>query len=93
MQHRVERVALQTGRHLITGDLTLPEEGYRSRVSDYLNITELAFIPLANAEIAPLGGGEPEHREFVAVGRPHVELAYPLAEGAPGGGDEPRARA
>ena len=80
MDHRIERVALETDRYRISGDLTLPKEGYRSRISDYLNIAELAFIPLANAEIAPLAGGEAERREFIAVGRVHVQLAYPIAE-------------
>ena len=41
---------------------------------------ELAFIPLANAEITPLAGGEPERRDFIAVGRVHVQLAYPIGE-------------
>jgi hypothetical protein len=80
MDHRIERVALETDRYRISGDLTLPKEGYRSRVSDYLNIAELAFIPRANAEITPLAGGEPERREFIAVGRVHVQLAYPTGE-------------
>ena len=80
MDHRVERVALETDRYRISGDLTLPKEGYRSRISDYINIAELAFIPLANAEITPLAGGEPERRDFIAVGRVHVQLAYPIGE-------------
>lgn len=85
MEHRVERVALETDRYRISGDLTLPKEGYRSRVSDYLNIAELAFIPLANAELTPLAGGRAERREFVAVGRRHVQLAYPVSDGGEAG--------
>ena len=77
MENRVERVALETDRYRISGDLTLPREGYRSRVSDYLNISDLVFIPLVNVEIAPLDGGQPQRREFLAVGRAHVHLAYP----------------
>ncbi len=34
---RIERVVLETEHHRITGDLHLPREGYRSRLSDYLN--------------------------------------------------------
>ena len=37
METRIERVVLETDRHRIVGDLTLPKEGYRSRLSDYLN--------------------------------------------------------
>lgn len=69
---------LETDRHRIVGDLTMPREGYRSRLSDYLNRGEMAFIPLANAVISVIDApddGEP--REFIAVARTHVHLAYP----------------
>ena len=80
METRVERVVLETDRHRIVGDLTLPREGYRSRLSDYLNRGELDFIPLVNAELAPLNGGSSESRSFVAVARTHVKLAFPYEE-------------
>ncbi len=85
MDNRVERVTLETDRYRITGDLTLPKEGYRSRVSDYINIAELTFIPLVDVEITPLGGGEPRRRQFLAVGRTHVQLAYPSGEATAAG--------
>jgi hypothetical protein len=78
MDTRVERVVLETDRHRIVGDLTMPREGYRSRLSDYLNRGEMAFIPLANAVINGIDEpGEGEEREFIAVARSHVHLAYP----------------
>jgi hypothetical protein len=77
MDTRVERIVLETDRHRITGDLTMPREGYRSRLSDYLNRGEMAFIPLANAMITTIDGSElAEERDFVAVSRTHVHLAY-----------------
>jgi hypothetical protein len=77
MDTRVERIVLETDRHRIVGDLTMPREGYRSRLSDYLNRGELDFIPLANAVITALDGpAGSEEREFIAVGRTHVQLAY-----------------
>jgi hypothetical protein len=77
MDTRVERVVLETDRHRIVGDLTMPREGYRSRLSDYLNRGEMAFIPLANAVVTELEAPEQsEEREFIAVGRAHVHLAY-----------------
>ena len=77
MDTRVERIVLETDRHRIVGDLTMPREGYRSRLSDYLNRGEMAFIPLANAVVTPIDGPEaPEKRDFVAVARSHVHLAY-----------------
>ena len=80
MENRLERVVLETERHRIVGDLTLPREGYRSRLSDYLNRGDLNFIPLINAELAPLNGGSPESRSFIAVAREHVQLAFPFNE-------------
>ena len=78
METRIERVVLETDRHRIVGDLTLPREGYRSRLSDYLNSGDLDFIPLVNTQLTPLNGGSPENRSFIAVARTHVQLAFPF---------------
>ena len=80
MESRVERVVLETDRHRIVGDLTLPREGYRSRLSDFLNRGDLDFIPLVNVELTALGanGASAEQRQFLAVARSHVQLAHPL---------------
>ena len=82
MTNRVERVVLETDHHLIVGDLSLPRDGYLSRLSDYLNREELVFIPLTDAVISPRDGeGEAAERAFIAVARMHVEVAYPAGEG------------
>jgi hypothetical protein len=80
METRVERVVLETPKHRIVGDLTLPREGYRSRLSDFLNRGDLEFIPLVNAEISSMNGGATEQRSFLAVALSHVQLAYPYEE-------------
>jgi hypothetical protein len=80
METRVERVVLETDRHRIVGDLTLPREGHRSRLSDFLNSGDFGFIPLVNAEIHALNGAGSEERSFIAVARTHVVLAYPHDE-------------
>lgn len=80
METRVERVVLETPRHRIVGDLTLPREGYRSRLSDFLNRGDLEFIPLVNAEISSRNGDGTEARPFLAVARSHVQLAYPYED-------------
>jgi hypothetical protein len=80
METRIERVVLETDRHVIAGDLTLPREGYRSRLSDFLNRGELDFIPLVNVEITSADGTDPRHRSFTAVARSHVRLAYPESQ-------------
>ncbi len=77
MDNRTERIVLETERHRIVGDITLPKEGFRSRVSDYLNRGEVVFIPLVNVTVTPHDGGEEIKRDFVAVGRPHIQVAYP----------------
>jgi hypothetical protein len=82
MEMRIQRVVLETRHQRITGDLHMPREGYRSRLSDYLNRGDDHFVPLSNAEIAPLDGpnGHVQERDFLAVARTHVTLAYPYAE-------------
>jgi hypothetical protein len=78
MDTRIERIVLETDRLKIIGELHLPREGYRSRLSDYLNHGEVVFIPLANATVKPINGDDGEHvRDFIAVARVHVHLAYP----------------
>lgn len=75
---RRERVVFETDRHLIVGDVTLPPEGYQSRFSDAVNRADVAFIPLLDVEISPLGGGEATRRDFVVLAKEHVRLAYPV---------------
>ena len=83
MESRVERVVLETDRHRIVGDLTLPKEGYRSRLSDFLNRGDLDFIPLVNVEMTTVSGNgaAPEQRSFLAVARSHIQLAHPIEHG------------
>jgi hypothetical protein len=77
---RTERVLFETDSHLIVGDVTLPPEGYQSRFSDAVNRADIAFLPLVNAEISPLGGGETRKRAFIVVSKAHIRLAHTLDE-------------
>lgn len=80
METRIQRVVLETALHRIVGDLTLPREGYLSRISDYLNQADLIFVPLSNAIIIggdPSTGAAAVEHEFIAVGTAHIQLAYP----------------
>ncbi len=88
MDNRMERIVLETERHRIVGDLTLPKEGYRSRLSDYLNRTDLSFVPLVNASITPIDStDEPgELREFLVVACRQIHLAYIDGETPPRAG-------
>ncbi len=76
---RTERIVFETDRHLITGEITLPQEGYQSRFSDSINRGDVAFMPIVNAEITPLGGGETERRDFIVLAKSYVRLAYPVS--------------
>jgi hypothetical protein len=81
IKRRVERVQLETDRHVVVGNVTLPPgEGYQSRFSDSLNRPNLTFVPLVEVEIWPLDGGEAVQRDFVIVNKDHVRLAVPLEE-------------
>ena len=74
-QHRTERVVFETERHRISGLLTLPRDGYRSRVSDLLNANERDFVSLTEVTIERLDGSPPEQHPFLAVSRRHIVLA------------------
>jgi hypothetical protein len=82
VQLRHERVFIETTRHRISGLLTLPADGYRSRVSDFLNATERDFVSLTDAEITPLDGGPTRRHPFVTIHRAHIVYALPLARDA-----------
>ena len=78
VEHRLERVTLETQRHRITGALTLARDGYRSRISDLLNATGRDFISLTDATIEPLDGGQSgERHDFLAVHRDHIVFVAP----------------
>ncbi len=69
---------VETSRYRITGTVFLPSEGYRSRVSDFLNAPERRFLPMTNVEVVPLDGvGEAQHHSFLALSVSHVVLVIP----------------
>lgn len=82
MQHRSERVLLETSRYRLRGLLTLPRDGYRSRVSDFLNSSERDFISLTDVTVEALGEngqtGDRTKHEHVVVSRQHIILATTL---------------
>lgn len=76
MDTRIQRIVLETTRFRIVGDVTLPTEGFRTRLSDVLNRAETGFIPLVNVELHPIDGGKAESLPFVAVARDHIHVAF-----------------
>ena len=73
---RTERVVLETARHQIVGDITLPKDGHATRLSDLLNREGINFILLTDVLVGDLNGGPSDELEFIAVARDHVQLAY-----------------
>lgn len=72
MPIRKIRVQIETGRLRISGTLQLPTEGYRSRVTDYLNGHDSGFFALTDVEMTPFDGSPTETRDYVAVGARHI---------------------
>jgi hypothetical protein len=75
MEHRQERIRVETERHRIEGALTLARDGYRSRVSDVLNASERDFITLTDVTVAPLEGGPLELHPYLTLARRHIVFA------------------
>jgi hypothetical protein len=78
VEQRSERIVVETDRHRIVGHLMLPADGYRSRLTDYLNASEREFLALTDVEVTTLQGTPRiEKRDFIALSVRHVVLAMP----------------
>jgi len=81
MPFRRERVRIETARHEIEGTLQLPYEGFRSRMTDFLNTQGDDFLPLTDAQVTYLDSTrEPERHEYLALATRHVVLVIELGE-------------
>jgi hypothetical protein len=78
MPFRRERLRVETLRHVIEGVLQLPTEGYRSRVTDYMNAHDSDFIALTEATVRDHESGQETSHEFVAVNMRHALLVVEL---------------
>jgi hypothetical protein len=76
---RREQVVVEIERYRIQGALHLPAEGYRSRLSDYMNQREAEFLPMTDCMITALDGDAKERTvPFLLVARRHVRLIAPV---------------
>jgi hypothetical protein len=81
MHFRRLRVRLETERHVIEGTLQLPMEGYRSRMTDFLNAHDSDFLPVTSATLIERDGSrEPEEHDYLAVSVRHIVLCVELEE-------------
>ena len=79
MHFRRERVRIETDRHEIEGTLQLPNEGFRSRTTDFLNAHERDFLAVTDAELTWVDGSrEAERHEYLAIAVRHVVLVLEL---------------
>jgi hypothetical protein len=63
------------------GTLQLPNEGYRSRTTDFLNAHESEFLALTDVEMTWLDGSRaPERHEYLAVAARHVVVVIELED-------------
>jgi len=70
-----KRVVVETDRYRVEGDITLPQEGYRSSLSDFLNRKEQEFICLLNAEMVALdGSGRDWTSPVIMLAKRHIRL-------------------
>lgn len=73
------RILAETDRYRITGMVFLPPDGYRSRLSDYLNTPEHEFLALTDVQLTPLNNSAPaEEHKFLALSLRHIVFAVPL---------------
>jgi hypothetical protein len=78
MDHRLEQIVLETDRWRIQGNLTLPREGYRSRLSDYVNQRDREFFSIQDATMTALDSPNlVEQHPFVMIARRHIRLISP----------------
>lgn len=75
IDHRQQRIRIETSRHRIEGSLTLARDGYRSRVSDVLNASERDFLTLTEVTVEPFDGTAVQTHPFLAVARSHIVFA------------------
>jgi hypothetical protein len=79
MPFRRERVRIETARHDIEGTLQLPHEGFRSRMTDFLNTHSDDFLALTDARVSYLDGSRaPEQHDYLALATRQVMLVVEL---------------
>jgi hypothetical protein len=79
MHFRRERVRIETQRHDIEGTVQLPNEGYRSRTTDFLNAHERDFLALTDVEVRWLDSSRAtERHQFLALAVRQIVLVVEL---------------
>ncbi len=81
MEVRQERVVVETDRYRVEGKMTLPREGFRSRLSDHVNRRDQEFVTVVDAELRALdGSGRDWNAPVLMLARRHIRLIVPASE-------------
>jgi hypothetical protein len=80
LERPVVRVHVETRRYRMEGEVMLPpEEGYRSRLSDFLNDPQRDFLIVLNATLVPWDDPDAAlQASVVMLHRTRIELIIPL---------------
>ena len=74
---------VETDRYRVEGMLTLPREGYRSRVSEHVNRRDQEFFTLLECELTALdGSGRDWKAPVLMLARRHIRLIVPASGSA-----------
>ena len=68
---------METERYRVEGKMTLPSEGYRSRLSDHVNRRDQQFFTLQDAKLTPLDGGDAWEAPVLMLASGHIRLIVP----------------
>ncbi len=69
---------VETDRYRVEGMLTLPKEGYRSRLSDYVNRRDHDFFTIVDADLKALdGSGRDWSAPVLMLARSQIRLIVP----------------
>ena len=81
MERKRERVIVESARYRIAGEVTLPPEGYKSRLSDHINEAQREFLIVLDAIMTPFD--DPENRfrsQVVMINRSKIDVIFPEDE-------------
>ena len=76
-------MVVETDRYRVEGRMTLPKEGYRSRVSDHVNRRDTEFFTMVDCDLVALdGSGRDWTAPVLMLARRHIRLIVPVSEQA-----------
>ena len=72
-----QRVLLFTGDYQVEGTITIPDVGYRRRMSDHFNKEE-RFISLTKVKLTKIATGDIRETDFLLVNKDAITLVAPM---------------